>query len=259
MDSYYTIDFGCNYADTKKYSKTKLKKILDESYELGVNKIVCISNCLKEAKINIALAAEYPNLHFTLGIHPHHALEFKEDDLIFLEEHITHKKCFGIGECGLDFNRMFSSKEEQIYAFVKQLELAKKCNAKLYLHCRDAYDDFIKIIKNNEYYNGLIHCFTGTIEQAIEFTSLGFKLGITGWLLDNRRNADLVNVVKDKRIKLDMLIVETDAPWMAIRPARESRPENTADIVERIAKLKNLDTIECGKIMYETALKFLEK
>jgi len=257
MDTYYTIDFGCNYADTKNYPSHKLTKILEESYELGVDKIVSISNCIKEAKINLLLAEEHTNLYFTLGVHPHHASEFVEKDLIFLENNIKNKKCFGIGECGLDYNRMFSPKDKQIFAFEQQIQLAKRCNAKLYLHCRDAFDDFIKIINENGYFNGLIHCFTGTIDQAIVFTTLGFKLGITGWLLDKRRNADLIKVVSDDRITLDMLIVETDAPYMAIKPARKSKPQDTAVIIEKIAELKGLDIVECGKAIYENSLKFL--
>lgn len=86
-----------------------------------------------------------------------------------------------------------------------------------------------------------MHCFTGNIEQALEFTRLGFKLGITGWLLDKRRNADLIKVIENPDIKLEMLIVETDAPFMAIRPKKFSLPEDTAIIVKRIAELKEIN------------------
>ena len=145
-DTFYTIDFGVNYANSKKISEEKLKKILDISYKSGVDKIVCISNNIQESKNNLILADKYENLHFTLGIHPHNASQFKHEDMKFLEDNIKHKKCFGIGECGLDFNRNFSPKEKQIEVFKKQLELAKKTNSKLYLHCRDAYSCFIEIL-----------------------------------------------------------------------------------------------------------------
>lgn len=131
---------------------------------------------------------------------------------------------------------MFSSKEIQLKVFGIFIDLAKKYNEPLYLHCRDAYDDFVNLLKEKNYFKGLVHCFTGNINQALELTQLGFKLGITGWLLDKRRNIDLVNVIKDERITLDMLVVETDAPFMAIKPAKESVSSDTAYIVEKLQK-----------------------
>ena len=141
-------------------------------------------------------------------------------DLIFLKNNIINEKCFGIQEIGLDFNRNFSSKEDQIYAFTEQLNLAKELNTNVYLHCRDTFDEFISIIKQVDRYKGLVHCFTGNIKQALEITSLGFKLGIIGWLLDKKRNVDLVDVIENENITLDMLIVETDAPFMPIKSTK---------------------------------------
>lgn len=254
---YYTIDFGVNLALSKRYSNEKINKILEESWNNGVDKVVCISNSIKESKINLELEKKHPNLYFTLGIHPHNANQYKEGDMEFIENNLENKKCFGIGECGLDYNRMFSSKEIQIKVFGLQIDLAKKHNAKLYLHCRDAFDDFIEILKEKNYYNGLVHCFTGNLSQALIFTELGFKLGITGWLLDSTRNGDLVKVIKDKRIKLEMLVVETDAPFMPIYPSKESKPSDTSYIVEEIARLKSIDIINCGQILYNNSIDFL--
>lgn len=128
----------------------------------------------------------------------------------------------------------------------------------MYLHCRDAFLELISIVKTIGHYKGIIHCFTGTLEQALEFTSLGFKLGITGWLLDKRRNADLVRAVSDARITIEMLLVETDAPFMPIKPKKVSTPIDTAHIVEEIAKLKHLDTVKCGQALYSNAINFLK-
>ncbi len=259
MSTYYTIDFGANFADTKRYNATELKDLLDKSWASGVDKVVSISNSIKEAKINLKLEKEHTMLYFTLGIHPHNSKEFKDDDITFIENNLNNPKCFGIGECGLDYNRLFSTKEQQIKVFKLQVELAKKHNAKLYLHCRDAFDDFVNILKEANYFNGLVHCFTGNIDQALILTNLGFKLGITGWLLDRRRNADLVNVIRDERIKINMLVVETDAPFMPIHPSKQSVPTNTAYIIEEIARLKGIDVIKCGKMIYKNSLNFLTK
>ena len=135
--------------------------------------------------------------------------------------------------------------------------MAKKHNLKLYLHCREAYDDFIQIIQKYEYYNGLVHCWTGRLEQALQLTQLGFRLGITGWIFDKRRNKDLLNTILDQRIAIDMLVVETDAPFMPIYPATQSEPSDTGFIVEEIARLKKLDIIECGQTIYNNSKQWL--
>ncbi len=259
-DMYFTVDFGVNFANTKRYPNNKLVEILNKSYNDGVDKVVSISNDFNESITNLSLSQQFKNLHFTIGIHPHSAssmIKNKDKFIEFVDKNINNPKCFGIGECGLDYNRMFSQKEDQINAFNIQIELAKKYNKPLYLHCRDAYDDFIKVLKEQNYYNGLVHCFTGNIVQALELTSLGFKLGITGWIFDKRRNKDLVQVIKDKRIKIEMLVVETDAPWMPLYPNKESTPTDTGYIVEEIAKLKNMDLITCGKTIYNNSIQLL--
>ena len=189
------IDFGVNYA-TSKYTTDKVKDILNRSFKSGVTHVLSISNSIIESERNIVLANEIPQLYFTVGCHPHYAKDFKSSDEEIISKLIQHPKCFGIGECGLDFNRNFSSRAEQLHVFKLQALLAKSQNKKLYLHCRDAYPEFIEILKEVNYFNGLVHCFTGSLIQAQELVSLGFKLGITGWLLDKRRNESLLVVTQ---------------------------------------------------------------
>ena len=256
---YYTIDFGVNWGNVNKQSDAEIDRLVNQAWNQGVDKIVLISNHMQEAIRNSELSDKYSQFYYTIGVHPHNAKHFKDADITIIADNLKMRKCFGIGECGLDYSRMFSSKDAQIYAFEQQVMLAKQENAKLYLHCRDAYDDFIGILKKYNYFNGIVHCFTGDIDQALELTSLGFKLGITGWLLDKRRNKDLVNAIKDPRISLSSLIVETDAPWMPIYPNRQSNPGDTFYIVDEIAKIKGIDPLECGKILYQNALDMLNK
>lgn len=254
---YQLIDFGVNYSGHE-LTDNNVRDIINESVRDGVTHVVCISNGMTEARNNVRLAGIIPQLHFTLGVHPHNAKTFRITDLEYIEQHISNPKCFGIGEIGLDFNRNFSNEQSQIFAFTEQLKLAKKLNAKVYLHCRDAYNKFIEIIKSVGYYKGIVHCFTGSLEQALELTGLGFKLGITGWLLDRRRNQDLVAAVSDNRITIDMLLVETDAPYMSVhKKKRNSTPPDVDYVIKEIARLKNLDENECGKQLYRNAIEFL--
>lgn len=252
------IDFGANYSGRGDLSDIKVKKIIEDSMKEGVMKVVCISNQMTESINNVRLAELIPQLHFTLGIHPHNAKTFKLNNLSYIEQNITNPQCFGIGEIGLDFNRNFSTKEEQIFAFTEQLKLAKRLDAKVYLHCRDAHDVFMDIVTSVGHYKGIVHCFTGNVTQALEFTRLGFKLGITGWLLDKRRNSQLVEAIKDTRIDCNMLLVETDAPFMSVHKNRKhSLPPDVLYVAKEIARLKSIDEIACINQLYQNAVDFL--
>jgi TatD DNase family protein len=260
--SFNIIDFGVNYG--KNLTEDKLIHTLNKAADEGVTHVVSISNSLAEIQRNInnhAVLKDNINLkyYFTAGVHPHNGKELKAHKLEVIENCFRDHSpvCFAVGECGLDYNRMFSPKEDQIHAFHLQIELAKRLNKPLYLHCRDAFDDFIAILHQHSYYNGLIHCFTGNLDQALQFTNLGFKLGITGWLLDKRRNHELIGAISDPRITVDMLIAETDAPYLSIDRKRKARPEDVRVIIERIAQLKGIEKDLCAETIYQNSLKLL--
>jgi TatD DNase family protein len=263
MSEYYIIDFGVNYANEKRYPPETLDSLMQDAWTDGIEKVVCISNSMKESKLITELAKKYEHMHYTLGVHPHNAKQFSHKDLEFIESHKSDKKFFAIGECGLDYSRMFSPKENQIIAFESQIKLAKQLNKKMYLHCRDenqkfnAYDDFIQLLHKYSYYNGIVHCFTGTVTQALELTKLNFKLGITGWILDSRRNKDLLEAIAHPEITIDMLLIETDAPFMPIYPKKESTSSDLWIILEQIAKIKKLEVNFVGEQIYKNSIKFL--
>jgi len=253
-DTFYTIDIGCNFA-TNKYNPNKISKIVTESYNSGVANIISISNSLKEVPKNKELSERFDNIYYTIGVHPHNAKMINDlKELSILEEYSNDKKVVAIGEIGLDYNRMFTPKEKQISVFREQIKIAKKLNKPIYLHCRDAFEDFIDILKSEEYYNGVIHTFTGNKQEAIILFNLGFYFGITGWLLDKRRNTDLVEAIRI--IPNERIMVETDAPYLSIDRKRESNPQDTGVIVEEIARIKNVEYVKMGKIIYENTKKF---
>lgn len=252
-DYFYTIDVGVNFASKKYSEKGKIDKIIKDSYEQGVAKIISISNSPKEMIRNSFLVKTHNNLYYTAGCHPHNASIMRETDYQEIEKIIKNDiKCVALGECGLDYNRMFSDKNIQIEIFRRQIIIAKNFNKPLYLHCRDAFDDFVKIIEENGYYNGVIHCFTGTSSQAKKFIEMGFYIGITGWLFDKRRNNDLILALN--HIPTNRILVETDAPWLSIQKGRDSYPTDTGEIVMKIAKIKNIDPIILGKQIYQNSL-----
>lgn len=159
-------------------------------------------------------------MYFTVGVHPHNAKSITNlTELDVLKTYVSDPKCVAIGECGLDYDRMFSPKVKQLEVFERQILIAKESKMPLYLHCRgDAYDDF--------------------------FT--------TGFLLDSRRNRDLVEALR--HIPLDRLLVETDAPFLSINRKRNSHPMDTGDIMYKIARIKKVDPIKCGQQIYNNTL-----
>jgi len=149
-----------------------------------------------------------------------------------------------IGECGLDFNRNFSTPQEQERAFSAQLALAAELNLPVFLHCRDAHQRFLTLLDPwlDKLPGAVLHCFTGSAQEAQECIARGLCLGITGWVCDERRGLELREVVP--MIPADRLMIETDAPWLLPRdlkpkPAsRRNEPALLGHILSTVAELR---------------------
>ena len=159
-----------------------------------------------------------------------------------LKNLLTHVNVKAVGECGLDYYRNYSSKKSQKIAFEGQIKLAIESKKPIFLHQRDAHNDFLKILSPfaNKLNGGVAHCFTGDKDILKEYLDLGLHVGITGWICDDRRNADLQEAIC--KIPLDRLLIETDSPYLlprTIKPKPSSRrnvPSNLHRIVDAISK-----------------------
>lgn len=177
----------------------------------------------------------------TAGIHPHNADSAKQEDFNLIERIISeNKKIVAVGECGLDYDRMFSSKENQIRCLEKHIVLAEKLDKPLFLHERSAADDFIRRFKKHPDIckKSVVHCFTGNKETLNNYLSMGFYIGITGWICDERRAKELRDAVR--LIPLDRILIETDAPYLTPRNVkglgRTNVPQNIIYVVQELAK-----------------------
>ena len=161
----------------------------------------------------------------SIGIHPHHASELKPDTIANLKPYLNSKYVRSIGEVGLDYFRNFQSPQIQIKCFETFVELAIEENYPLFLHHRDAFNDFYPIVKNsiNKLPQSIVHCFTGNKNELKNFLDLGLFIGITGWLCDPKRGQELREIIK--YIPLDRLLLETDAPYL-IPKDLEPKPKN---------------------------------
>lgn len=157
-----------------------------------------------------------------------------------IEKLITENpKIVAIGECGLDYDRMFSTKENQIRCLEKHIVLAEKLGKPLFLHERNAAEDFTKRFKKHRELceRSVVHCFTGNRETLERYLSMGFSIGITGWICDDRRAKELRDAVRI--IPLDRILIETDAPYLTPKNVpgldRTNVPQNIIYVAKELA------------------------
>lgn len=210
--------------------------------EAANNEVYCIltgTDTKENKKINDFVKTH--DAFGTAGIHPHNADRAKQEDFQLIEQIVSENdKLVAVGECGLDYDRMFSTKENQIRCLEKHIILAEKLNKPLFLHERSAADDFIKRFKKHPDIckKSVVHCFTGDKATLDKYLSMGFSIGITGWICDDHRGKELREAVHI--IPMDRILVETDAPYLTPKNVpgldRTNVPQNIKYVVRDLAK-----------------------
>ena len=207
------IDIACNF--THESFKNNLDTVIANAENVGVEKFVLLSASLKDLDPIQMIKSKSPEKYFICsGIHPHHADEIKDINQNKLLEKLWSTRPNAIGETGLDYFRNISPPNIQRDAFKIQIDIAKELELPLYLHQRDAHDDFIKIIKENinNFPKFVVHCFTGSQSQLDQYLELGAYIGLTGWICDARRNIELRESIKN--IPIERMMIETDCPYL---------------------------------------------
>jgi len=213
------IDIGVNLTN-KRFHKD-LADVIGNARQAGVSALIITGTDLAESSAAIALAETAPDFLFaTAGIHPHDAKTFDNSSLNALKQLSLNPQVKAIGECGLDFNRNYSTPAEQEYAFVQQLELAVELQLPVFMHERDANARFIELLTpyRAQLPNAVLHCFTGDKNDLLRGLELDLHIGITGWICDERRGSELLELVK--LIPDNRLMIETDAPYLLPRTMR---------------------------------------
>lgn len=240
------IDIGINLIN--KQFKHKEEKVLKSAKEAGVEQIILTGTKLSNSQKSLQLAKKHPAyLTTTIGVHPHYANEFTGDTSGELEKLLTDPLAVAVGECGLDFDRNYSTKEEQFFAFEQQIALAKKIKKPLFLHERSAHKEFVNIMKQHTdiTQQSVVHCFTGTKEELKTYLELGFYIGITGWVCDKKRGTALREALQ--YAPLERLMIETDAPFLMpknLQPmpnTRTNEPKYLGHIGKEIADILKVD------------------
>ena len=230
-------------------------KVLERAAEQGVACILTGSDPKENRNIHRYLQ-EHPEriVYGTAGMHPHNADDCTEEIVREAGEiYETNPRVVAIGECGLDYNRMFSTKENQVKTLERFIALAEEKNAPMFLHERDAAEDFAAIFRRAPKVaeRSVVHCYTGDRKTVETYLEMGFSIGVTGWIADDRRAAELRDAVPV--IPKDRILLETDAPYLTPRNVpglgRTNVPENIIYVARCLAgymKLPEEELIRCA-------------
>lgn len=226
-----------------------IEKVLKKIKDNNIGKIIN-NGC--DAKSNIEVlkkVSSYDFMYGALGIHPESVLDYKKEDIDFIEQHLNDEKIVAIGEIGLDYHYGKENKEAQIILFEEQLKLAEKYNKPVIIHSRDATLDTIETIKKYKV-RGVIHSFSGSLETANIYLKLGFLLGVNGVI--TFKNCNLKDVIKE--IPVEKLVLETDSPYLTPVPFRGERNDSSHinEIAEFVASLKGVSMENLANITNES-------
>lgn len=256
------FDIGVNLTN-RQFAQDR-HDVINRARQAGVNGMLITGTSLKESIAASQLSSEYPDYCWsTAGVHPHDASGWSDDCGQQIYQLAKLPQVVAIGECGLDFNRNFSTPDEQEKAFNAQLAIAAELSMPLFLHCRDADLRFIELLKPwlPKIPAAVVHCFTGNRQALDDYLALGLYVGITGWVCDERRGLELRELVP--LIPANQLLLETDAPYLLPRditpkPAsRRNEPAYMTHILEQVAELRAEDPAQLGLTTQQNAYRLL--
>lgn len=216
--------------------------VIQNAAAAGVSRMILTGSSEEGSREALQLAQQWPGKTYsTAGVHPHHASDYSKTVHATLRQLLTEDEVVAVGECGLDYYRNFSPADAQQHAMLQQLKLAVETQLPLFLHQRDAHEDFVKILKPmmSDIPHAVAHCFTGTEDELLCYLEMGLYIGITGWICDERRGAHLKDIVS--HIPLDRLMIETDAPYLlprSLRPkprTRRNEPKFLPEVLRVLA------------------------
>ena len=237
--------------------KNDSQEVIERALKNGVW-LVNVGSQASTSKRAVEMAQNYQKgVYAAVGLHPSH-LEDEDFDEKFYLDLAKNEKTVAIGECGLDYFRMKNEelriKNLQKEVFIKHIELAKKVNKPLIIHCRDSHEDLIKILNSKfSILNspaGVMHFFTGNYEQAKQYIDLGFYISFSGVITFASEYEELV-----RKLPLDKILIETDAPYATPVPYRGQRnePSYVIETAKKIAEIKNISLDETARQTTENA------
>ncbi len=233
------------------------EEVIQRAFSSGVEKIIEIGNDFQSSKDAVELAEKYANIFATVGVHPHDVGELSEEKLNEMLKQVQHdkeknNKVVAIGEIGLDYFKSTTPKNLQIKWFEAQLNLAKELDLPVVIHCRDAHEDVKNILKKKKINKGVIHCFSGNLDDAKFYIDLGLYISFTGVITYTDEYDEVI-----KNISLEKILIETDCPFLAPVPYRGKRnePSFVKYVAQKISNVRKISIEEVSRITTANAEK----
>ncbi|MBZ5514208.1 MAG: TatD family hydrolase [Acidobacteriia bacterium] len=201
----------------------------------------------------LPIAERYDWIYATVGIHPHEATKAEERHFERLLAASRNPKVIGVGEIGLDYYYDHSPREEQKHVLIRQLAIAGELKLPIIIHCRDAWEDLTSIIEvhwKSTGLGGILHCFSGSRETAVEFLEWGFLISFAGNI--TFKKADRLRAIAQD-IPLESILAETDCPYLAPVPhrGRRNEPAYVREVTRALATLRSVSEEEMGRWVVE--------
>jgi len=230
-------------------------EVIERARAAGVHKLINIGFNRETIPTTIELAEKYDFIYAVVGWHPVDSIDMREEDLAWIASLCDHEKVVAIGEIGLDYHWDTSPKETQQKVFRQQIQLAKQKKMPIVIHNRDAHEDIVRILKeeNAQEVGGVMHCFSGSWETAKKCLDMNFYISFGGPV--TFKNARVPKEVL-AQVPLDRLLIETDSPYLAPHPFRGKRNESSYVqlVAETAAEITGKTLEEISKISTENAL-----
>jgi TatD DNase family protein len=226
------FDSHC-HLDDKSY-KNDLESVVKRASDAGLKAMMVVGTGLESSRRAVKISNIFGELYASVGVHPHDAGRCDESKLTQLKRLAKDPRVKAWGETGLDFNRMFSHRDDQERWFIRQLEISREMGLPVIFHERDTQGRFLEILNAHWGQNrsGVVHCFSGNASELDAYLSLGLCIGITGIVTIKRRGEQLRQLVR--RIPAERLVVETDAPYLTPTPERNKHRRNEPAFVRTV-------------------------
>ena len=238
-----------------------LDAVFERAQKAGVRAMAIAGVDTDTAQKAVKIAAGRDNVITAVGIHPHDAVHFTQNNLKDLAGLAKKNSCVKAwGETGLDFNRMFSPQKDQEACFTAQLAIAAELDLPLIFHERDSSGRFYDIVKTDgpDSRKGVVHCFSGNRAELFQYLDLGYHIGITGILTIQQRGKLLRELAP--LIPKDKILIETDAPYLTPAPEknryRRNEPAFVRSVLEKLAQVCNQDPEELAKTIFTNTNRF---
>jgi len=247
------FDSHC-HLDDRAYDND-IDDVLHRMHAAGVDSAMIVGTTLQRSIKSVSLAESFPKLVASVGVHPHDAKSCSEETLEDLRNLAKRSRVHAWGEIGLDFNRMFSPRNDQEKWLVRQLDVAGELDLPVIFHERDTNGRLIEILKThfNKGRKGVIHCFSGDQNELEQYLHMGLHIGITGIVTMEGRGADLRRLVHS--IPVDRILIETDAPYLIPAPEknriRRNEPAFVRYVLLKLAELKKEDPVHLADKIWD--------